>query len=50
MKQLPHATWNGITTLSPGDSSVTSEPTSSTMPMGSWPRMEPSSMKGPKIS
>jgi hypothetical protein len=50
MKQLPHATWKGMTTRSPGESSVTPEPTSSTMPIDSCPRIEPSSMSGPKIS
>ena len=29
---------------------VTSEPTSSTMPIGSWPRMSPSFMNGPSTS
>ena len=29
---------------------VTSRPTSSTMPIGSWPRMSPSSMNGPNSS
>src|SRR3954454_9964812 len=41
---------NGITTRSPGLICVTSEPTSSTMPIGSCPRMSPSSMYGPSTS
>jgi uncharacterized protein len=35
MKQLPQEIWKGITTRSPGASSLTSEPTSSTTPIGS---------------
>src|SRR5215210_3106580 len=50
MKQLPHDIWNGITTRSPGLISVTSLPTSSTMPIGSWPSTSPSSMNGPMTS
>src|SRR5215203_32108 len=46
MKHEPHEMLNGITTRSPGAICVTSEPTSSTMPMGSWPRTSPSSRKG----
>ena len=47
MKQWPQAMVKGMTTRSPGSRLVTSEPTSSTMPIGSWPRMSPSSKKGP---
>ena len=35
MKQVPQEIWNGITTRSPGDRFATSEPTSSTIPIGS---------------
>jgi hypothetical protein len=38
MTQHPHETLNGITTRSPGAMAVTAEPTSSTIPIGSWPR------------
>ena len=41
MKQWPQEMLNGITTRSPGVICVTSAPTSSTMPIGSWPRMSP---------
>ena len=44
MKQCPHEMLNGSTTRSPGLTLVTSEPTSSTIPIGSCPRMSPSSM------
>ena len=37
MKQCPQETLKGMTTRSPGLMWVTAEPTSSTMPMGSWP-------------
>jgi hypothetical protein len=50
MKQCPHEIWNGMTTRSPGERSVTSGPTSSTTPIGSWPRMSPSSMNGSRTS
>src|SRR3954452_16869021 len=50
MKHDPHEMLNGITTRSPGLICVTSEPTSSTMPIGSCPRMSPSSMYGPSTS
>ena len=50
MKQCPHEIWNGITTRSPGAMLVTSLPTSSTTPIGSWPRMSPSVMNGPITS
>jgi hypothetical protein len=50
MKQLPQAMLNGITTRSPRRMPVTAAPTSSTMPIGSWPRMSPSPMKGPSTS
>src|SRR6476659_2183939 len=50
MKHEPHEIWNGITTRSPALRLVTSLPTSSTMPMGSWPRMLPSPMNGPRVS
>src|ERR1700722_657134 len=45
-QQVPHEMVNGTTTLSPFFSRVTPLPTSSTMPMGSWPRMSPASMVG----
>src|SRR5215212_8665649 len=41
---------NGITTRSPLAIWLTSEPISSTIPIGSWPRMSPSSMNGPRTS
>src|SRR3954469_4166177 len=41
---------NGTTTRSPGRRLVTSRPTSSTMPIGSWPRMSPSARNGPNNS
>src|SRR5215210_7837430 len=50
MKHDPHAMLNGITTRSPGFRSVTSAPTSSTTPIGSWPRMLPSLMNAPSTS
>src|SRR5215204_2735946 len=50
MKQSPQEMLNGITTRSPGLICFTSEPTSSTMPIGSCPRMSPSSMNGARIS
>ncbi len=50
MKQCPQAIWKGTTTRSPGRRSGTSEPTSSTMPMGSWPRMSPGVMNGVSTS
>jgi hypothetical protein len=50
MKQCPHEIWNGMTTRSPGARFVTALPTSSTIPIGSWPRMSPSPMNGPRTS
>ena len=50
MKQCPQEMLNGTTTRSPTARSVTSAPTSSTMPIGSWPRMSPGVMKGPSTS
>ena len=50
MKHWPQAIWNGMTTRSPAARSLTPSPTSSTMPIGSCPRMSPSSMKGPITS
>ena len=50
MQQCPQEMLNGITTRSPGLMCVTSAPTSSTMPIGSWPRMSPGSMNGPSTS
>src|SRR2546423_13620930 len=47
-KQLPQAMGNGTTTRSPTFSLLlsTSGPTSSTTPIGSWPRMSPGFMNG----
>ena len=50
MKQWPQAIWNGITTRSPGARLLTPLPTSSTMPIGSWPSTSPSPMNGPITS
>lgn len=50
IQQCPQAIWNGTTTRSPGRRFVTSGPTSSTMPMGSWPRMSPGVMNGVSTS
>ncbi len=50
MKQCPHEIWNGMTTRSPTLRSPTSLPTSSTMPIGSWPMMSPASMNAPSVS
>ena len=50
IQQCPHEMLNGITTRSPGCIWLTSEPTSSTMPIGSWPRMSPFSRNGPNSS
>src|SRR3954453_6532406 len=47
MKQWPHEIWNGMTTRSPTLQFVTSGPTASTIPIGSWPRMSPSPLNGP---
>ena len=47
-KQWPQAMGNGTTTRSPTVSLRTSEPTSTTSPMNSWPRMSPGSMNGMK--
>ena len=41
--QKPHATLKGMTTLSPAFSVFTAEPTSSTIPMFSWPKIMPGS-------
>ena len=46
MQQCPHEMLNGTTTRSPGAMPVTSAPTSSTMPIGSCPRMSPASRNG----
>ena len=48
MQQCPQEMLKGITTRSPGAMCVTADPTASTMPMGSWPRMSPSSRNGPE--
>ena len=45
-KHSPQEMVKGTTTRSPTCSSVTSGPTSSTIPMNSWPRMSPSFMPG----
>ena len=45
-QQEPQEMVNGTTTRSPFFKLVTPEPTSSTIPMGSWPRMSPFSMVG----
>jgi hypothetical protein len=47
-KQFPQAIGNGTTTRSPTLTLFlsTSGPTSSTMPIGSWPRMSPGFMNG----
>lgn len=50
IQQLPQAIWNGTTTRSPAWRSGTPAPTSSTMPMGSWPRMSPGVMNGVSTS
>src|SRR3954454_3384307 len=50
MKQAPHDTWNGMTTRSPRLRAVISEPTSSTTPIASWPRMSPRSRNAPRVS
>ena len=50
MKQCPHEMLNGMTTRSPTASMVTSSPTSTTTPIGSWPSTSPRSMKGPNSS
>src|SRR5699024_160388 len=50
MRQCPQETWKGTTTRSPGFREVTADPTSSTTPMGSWPRMSPGFMNGPRTS
>src|SRR5256885_8253684 len=41
---------NGMTTRSPLRRLLIAGPTSSTMPIGSWPRMSPSVMNGPSTS
>ncbi len=48
----PQEIWKGgMTTRSPPTlRSPVSEPTSSTMPIGSWPRMSPAFMNGPRTS
>ena len=48
IQQCPQEMLNGITTRSPALMWLTSAPTSSTMPIGSWPRMSPSSMNAPE--
>jgi hypothetical protein len=48
MKQCPQEMLNGTTTRSPGLRLGTAEPTSSTIPIGSWPRMSPASMNIPR--
>ncbi len=48
--QWPQEMLNGTTTRSPGLICVTAEPTSCTMPIGSWPRMSPAVMYGPSTS
>src|SRR5687768_5112488 len=48
MKHAPQEMLNGITTRSPGLMCSTAGPTSSTMPIGSWPRTSPSSRNGPR--
>ena len=50
MKQWPHEMLNGMTTRSPRAMWLTSGPTSSTMPIGSWPSTSPSCMYGPSTS
>src|SRR5689334_720897 len=50
IQQLPQQIWNGRTTRSPTWRSPTWLPTSSTMPIGSWPRMSPSPMNGFNVS
>ncbi len=50
ISQWPQEMLNGTTTRSPGAMSVTSDPTASTIPMGSWPRMSPGSMNAPRTS
>ena len=50
MKQWPQEIWNGITTRSPTASRDTFEPTSSTTPIGSCPRMSPAFMNAPRVS
>ncbi len=50
IQQLPQAIWNGTTTRSPAWRSGTAAPTSSTMPIGSWPRMSPGVMNGVSTS
>ena len=45
-KHSPQEIVNGTTTRSPRLTFVTALPTSSTMPMNSWPRMSPFSMPG----
>src|SRR6478672_10493818 len=50
MKQCPQEMLNVMTTLSPTAMSVTSAPTSCTMPIGSWPSTSPGFMYGPSTS
>src|SRR5918998_5373019 len=50
MKQWPQETWKGMTTRSPTERFVAPLPTSSTIPIGSWPRMSPSGMNGVRTS
>ena len=50
IQQCPQAIVNGITTRSPGAIWETSAPTSSTMPIGSWPSTSPLLRNGPSTS
>ncbi|MEY9484877.1 hypothetical protein RKD26_000671 [Streptomyces calvus] len=50
IQQLPQAIWNGTTTRSPTWRSGTAAPTSSTIPIGSCPRMSPGVMNGVRTS
>src|SRR3954452_195650 len=46
IQQVLQEMLNGMTTRSPAFTAVTSEPTSRTIPMGSWPITSPTDMKG----
>ena len=46
IQQVPQLMLNGTTTRSPGARVVTADPTSRTMPIGSWPTMSPVVMNG----
>ena len=50
IQHVPQAMLNGMTTRSPAFTAVTSGPTSSTIPIGSWPSTSPGSMNGPSTS